>query len=78
MPGCIITYCFDGSFNMVVTTIAHNFTPSESASFISLIDQIRSAVTPLNQYDLSNKTEIVKQVQDARMLLTDNVLKELD
>jgi hypothetical protein len=61
-----------------VTTIAHNFSPNESASFISLVDQIRSVLTVLNQYDLSNKTEIVKQAQYARMLLTDSVLKELD
>jgi hypothetical protein len=58
--------------------MAHNFTPNESASFISLADQIKSALASIDQSDQSNKTEIVNQARYARMLLTDGVLKELD
>jgi hypothetical protein len=58
--------------------MAHNFTPNESASFISLADQIKSALASIDQSDQSNKTETVNQARYARTLLTDGVLKELD
>jgi CO dehydrogenase/acetyl-CoA synthase beta subunit len=61
-----------------ISVIAHVFTPNESASFISLVDQIKSALTSINEYDSSNKTAIGEQAKYARMLLTQSVLKELN
>jgi hypothetical protein len=60
-----------------VSTLAHTFSPNESATFISLVDQIKSALVPILQYDSSNLTAINEQAQHARMLLSDDVLKEL-
>lgn len=41
------------------------------------MDQIKSALVPILQYDSSNITAIKEHVQYARMLLSDAVLKEL-
>jgi hypothetical protein len=71
---CIILLLFSYSF---VSILAHTFTPTESASFISLVDQIKSVLMPILQNDSSNVTAIKEQAQYARMLLTDDVLKEL-
>jgi hypothetical protein len=71
---CIILLLFSYSF---VSILAHTFTPNESASFISLVDQIKSVLMPILQNDSSNVTAIKEQAQYARMLLTDDVLKEL-
>jgi hypothetical protein len=71
---CIIISLFSYSF---VSILAHTFSPNESSSFISLVDQIKSALVPILQYDSSNLTAIKEQAQYARMLLSDDVLKEL-
>lgn len=56
---------------------AHNFTPNESASFLSLVDQIKSALMPI-KIDIASDTDLAQEeAQYARMLLTDNVTKEL-
>jgi len=55
----------------------HNFTPSESASFLSLVDQIKSVFSPI-EIDIASDTNLVKQQGEyARMLLMDNDIKEL-
>lgn len=61
----------------LISVLAHIFTSNESASFISLVDQIKSALVPISQYDPSNNRAIREQAHYARMLLTDTVLKEL-
>jgi hypothetical protein len=60
-----------------ISILAHTFTPNESASFISLVDQIKSALASILQYDSSNVQSIKEQAQYARALLNDDVLKEL-
>jgi hypothetical protein len=56
---------------------AHNFTPNESALFLSLVDQIESALSSI-EVDLASDTDLAQQqAQYARMLLTDNITKEL-
>jgi hypothetical protein len=65
-------------FSSLTSVIAHTFTPNESAKFISLVDQIKSALVPISQHDLSNHTAIEEQAQYARALLTQSVLKELN
>lgn len=62
----------------LISVSAHTFTPNQSAKFISLVDQIKSALVPISQQDLSNHTEIKEQAQYARALLTQGVLKELN
>lgn len=57
--------------------LAHTFSPIESASFLSLVDQIKSALLPIKQDISSNVTLAREQAQYARLLLTDSVLKEL-
>jgi len=71
----IIFLIFSSSLSSV---IAHTFTPDESAKFISLVDQIKSALVPISQQDMSNHTAIIEQAQYARALLTQSVLKELN
>jgi hypothetical protein len=65
---CIILLVFSYSF---ISILAHTFTPNESASFISLGDQINSASMPILQYDSPNVTAIKEQVRHTRMPLTD-------
>lgn len=60
-----------------ISILAHTFTSNESASFISLVDQIKSALASILQYDSSNVQSIKEQAQYARILLNDDVLKEL-
>jgi hypothetical protein len=62
------------SFNSV---FPHNFTPNESASFLSLVDQIKSVLITVKQDNSSNNGLAREQAQYARMLLNDSVLKEL-
>jgi hypothetical protein len=71
----IVFLIFTYSLNSVT---AHIFTPNESAKFISLVDQIKSALVPMSQQDLSNHAAIKEQAQYARALLTQSVLKELN
>jgi hypothetical protein len=56
---------------------AHTFSPNESASFLSLVDQIKSALVPIKEDVSSNITITKEQAQYARSLLTENVTKEL-
>ncbi len=56
---------------------AHTFSPNESASFLSLVDQIKSALLTIKDDALSNITLANDQGQYARKLLTDNMTKEL-
>jgi hypothetical protein len=72
---CIAFLIFCSSLSSV---IAHTFTPDESAKFISLVDQIKSALVPISQQDISNDTAIKEQAKYARALLTQSVLKELN
>jgi hypothetical protein len=71
---CIVILLFSYSF---ISIMAHTFSPNESATFISLVDQIKSALVPILQFDSSNLTAINEQAQYARMLVSDDVLKEL-
>lgn len=62
------------SFNSV---FPHNFTANESASFLSLVDQIKSVLITIKQDNSSNNGLAREQAQYARILLNDSVLKEL-
>lgn len=55
----------------------HNFTPNESASFLSLVDQLKSVLITVKQDNSSSVRLAREQAQYARMLLNDSVLKEL-
>jgi hypothetical protein len=57
---------------------AHNFSTTESASFISLVDQIRSSLSTISQYDSADIASAREQAQYARMLVNDTVIKELN
>jgi hypothetical protein len=56
---------------------AHIFSPNESASFLSIVDQIKSTLLPIKEDVSSNDTVAKMQAQYARTLLTDNMTKEL-
>lgn len=56
---------------------AHTFSPNESASFLSLVDQIKSTLLTIKDDASSNITLADNQAQYARKLLTDNTTKEL-
>lgn len=59
------------------SVLAHTFSPNESASFLSLVDQIKSALLTIKD-DVSSNIRLAKeQGQYARMLVTDSVIKEL-
>ena len=60
-----------------ISLFAHNFSPVESASFLSLVDQIKSALLPIKQDISSNVTLAREQAQYAKLLLNESVLKEL-
>lgn len=83
MKGQIPEICFTALFTMVLfisspnLIVAHNFSSDESASFLSLVDQIKSAISPIKDDISSNITLARIQAQYARMLLSDNVTKEL-
>lgn len=56
---------------------AHNFSPSESASFLSLVDETKSALSSI-EVDISSDTDLaLQQAQYARALFTDNDIREL-
>ena len=57
--------------------VAHTFSPVESASFLSLVDQIKSTLLPIKQDISSNVTLAREQAQYAKLLLNESVLKEL-
>jgi len=61
----------------VSSSRAHNFSQNESTLFLSLIDQIKSALLPIKDDVSSNITLANEQGQYARTLLTDNTTKEL-
>jgi len=57
---------------------AHTFSPNESASFLSLVDQIKSALLTIKDLDASSNITLANdQGQYARKLLTDNMTTEL-
>jgi hypothetical protein len=60
-----------------ISLFAHTFSPVESASFLSLVDQIKSALLPIKQDISSNVTLAREQAQYAKLLLNESVLKEL-
>ena len=60
-----------------ISLLAHTFSPVESASFLSLVDQIKSALLPIKQDISSNVTLAREQAQYAKLLLNESVLKEL-
>ena len=60
-----------------ISLFAHNFSPVESASFLSLVDRIKSALLPIKQDISSNVTLAREQAQFAKLLLNESVLKEL-
>ena len=60
-----------------ISLFAHTFSPIESASFLSLVDQIKSALLPIKQDISSNVTLAREQAQYAKLLLNESVLKEL-
>ena len=60
-----------------ISLFAHTFSPVESASFLSLVDQIKSALLPIKQDISSNATLAREQAQYAKLLLNESVLKEL-
>src|SRR6476659_9723662 len=60
-----------------ISLFAHNFSPVESASFLSLVDQIKSTLMPIKQDISSNVTLAREQAQYAKLLLNESVLKEL-
>lgn len=56
---------------------AHIFTSSESASFISLVDQIKSALVAISGNNSSNIDAIKEQTGYAKALLNDSMVKEI-
>lgn len=56
---------------------AHTFSSNESASFLSRVDQIKSALVPIKEDVSSNITLAKEQAQYAKSLITENVTKEL-
>jgi hypothetical protein len=65
------------SLSPPISLFAHTFSPVESASFLSLVDQIKSALLPIKQDISSNVTLAREQAQYAKLLLNESVLKEL-
>ena len=71
----LITVLFVSSSGKLV--MDHNFRPNESASFLSGVDEIKSALNSLkscipNSYDLARQN-----AEYARMILTNDTIKEL-
>jgi hypothetical protein len=60
-----------------IPTHSHIFTSNESASFISLIDQIKSALVAISGNNLSNIESIKEQARYARALLNDSMVEEI-
>ena len=60
-----------------ISLLAHTFSPVESASFLSLVDQIKSALMPIKEDISSNVTLVREQAQYAKLLLNESVLKEI-
>ena len=60
-----------------ISVRAHTFSPNESASFLSLVDQIKSALSTIKSEVSTNLTLAKEQGQYARMLVTNNTTKEL-
>jgi hypothetical protein len=56
---------------------AHIFTSNESASFISLVDQIKSALVAINENNSSNIDAIKEQTGYAKALLNDSMVEEI-
>ena len=60
-----------------ISVRAHTFSPNESASFLSLVDQIKSALSPIKSDVSTNFTLAKEQGKYARMLVTNDTTKEL-
>ena len=56
---------------------AHIFSSNESASFISLVDQIKSALVAISRNNSTNIDTIKEQVGYARALLNDSMVEEI-
>jgi hypothetical protein len=57
---------------------AHIFSSNESASFISLTDQIKSALVSISQNNSSNIDSIKEQGKYVRSLLNDSIMEEIN
>ena len=60
-----------------ISVRAHTFSPNESASFLSLVDEIKSTLSPIESDVSTNLTLAKEQGQYARMLVTNDTTKEL-
>ena len=60
-----------------ISVRAHTFSPNESASFLSLVDQIKSALSTIKSDVSTNLTLAKEQGQYARTLVTNDTTKEL-
>lgn len=56
---------------------AHIFTSNESVSFISLVDQLKSALVAISSNNSSNIDAIKEQTAYAKALLNDSMVKEI-
>lgn len=64
-------------FYSLVPIQAHIFTSNESAYFISLVDQIKSALVTISGNNSSNIDAIKEQTGYAKALLNDSMVKEI-
>ena len=60
-----------------ISVRAHTFSPNESASFLSLVDEIKSALYPIKSDVSTNLTLAKEQGHYARILVTNDTTKEL-
>jgi hypothetical protein len=63
---------------LLVPLHAHIFSSDESASFISLADQIKSTLVAISQNNSSSIEAIKEQGKYARTLLNDSIVKEIN
>lgn len=56
---------------------AHIFSSNESASFISLIDEIKSTLNVISKNNSSNAETIIEQIGYSRALLNDTMVEEI-
>lgn len=78
LTAVICTLLFITSYTMV-SVYAHIFTTNESASFISLVDQIDSTLIAMSlDNSTNNNGAVIEQAKYARMLLNESVVHELE
>lgn len=66
------------SLSILGSVYGHMFSPDESASFISLIDKIKSAVASITSTKNLNSSNVKEQTDYATSLLTTKVMKEIN